>query len=145
MALSKYYAFSSFFGYTVRFSNDYISITLSNVANCDIQDPYTMDVQRNWKEGITIPYATGINSSVILALTVECPSLQIAELGWEFERWREEEIMDVIGTVEVVLPDGNVVTYNDAILQKNPISRSISYSAENPSYNINFSVLQGIK
>lgn len=149
MAVNIEFSFPNTYGYTIRYSdNNGSSISLVNVENVGIEDPFRINGQYSAQEGIVIPYVTGVNAPLVFSITLNCPSQQIAEIGCAFDDIKRElpsDLKNVIGTLEIVNPNGDMTTYSDAILTTNPIHRTFDATSQNPTYVLTIESRGGIR
>jgi hypothetical protein len=97
-----------------------------------------MSKQQSQQEGTAQQtQIAGVNGNMTVSFTVNCPSQQVADTG----EWYRRAIVnksDMLGTLEILTPDGVILTYNNAIMTQDPTARTVDSTATSPTFVLNF-------
>lgn len=138
--MSKY-ALASLSGVVVSYASQYFTFSFENVKVINIEDPLRKKIlvstESNDDDSEAIEYVSeGRNKPTIVTITVECKSAKMGEIGISFRNNRER--YDTAGTLEILELDGSLFTFNSAVLNADPVARSVDSTNDTITYDLVF-------
>lgn len=114
-------------GCTLRFSSDEVTVSFENLKAWSPVDPRTRELHVNTQEELSSISNHGMNAPVEMKFTVPCPSGQVADMIMMYDK--VHGTADGKGVLDLVLPDGSIWNFQNALLKTSPLYRDIDNTA----------------
>lgn len=132
----SYFSLDCTAGSIVRYSNDYYDFYFDSIEieNITVADLVKKNIQTSKDGGAREYVESGLFAPCTITLTITCNGQKMGEIGRSHLETSYK--YDTKGTLEIVEGTGAYWTFENAILNTNPLEKSLDSTATSASYTL---------